>query len=135
MAPLLFRILVGAIIFQPSVQLAKKILVHPKCEIIIIIIYHPDCNIRLFPLLHVKLSLLIQFASLLVSVLCFKVIALPTIVTAIYVALSWIERLFQKYFSIVFKNLKKRQLWKCDNYSWSYKGLNKKIKSNNFCYS
>jgi hypothetical protein len=69
-------------------QLAKILLLPPKNEIIMVPYKHSffqycDSNIGLFSMLLVKLSLLILFASFLVSVLCFffdgfhsKVIAL-----------------------------------------------------------
>ena len=82
------------------IQSAKILLLPPKYEIIIChpIIQFSNIAIAILDfslLLLVKLSLLILFASFLVSVLCFffigflsKVIALPTIAIAIVLALS-----------------------------------------------
>jgi hypothetical protein len=68
-------------------------------------------------LLHVKLSLLILFASFFVSVLCFffdgflsKVIALPTIAIAIVVALKGDRDKIAVTFAKAFKSVKERQL-------------------------
>ena len=71
-------------------QLAKIVLLPPNYEIIMVSSKQSNIAIDIFFIASLKLSLLILFASFLVSVLCFfcdgflsKVIALPTIAIAI----------------------------------------------------